>query len=180
MGPECQVAKKRFSVHLYETNSAAHMALRSVHACSLTVCGCVTAAESSPCSHLPWHAHHQRFMICLNNPSPCFKVCYMNGTAPRRASKCLLSPYHLRRQWVLQQGNAWLYNMPPCSGSRAEIYPGQSRFTSAQGLASCSCRLLWTTRVFPRKPMRVSWDQRHKTAQRLRLKMQKITKLRVE
>lgn len=122
----------------------------------------------------------KRFMIRLNNPSPCFKVSYTNGTAPRRASECLLSPYHLRRQCLLQQGNAWLYNMPPCSGSRAEIDPGESRFTSAQGLASCSCGLLWTTRVFPRKPMRVSWDQKHKTAQRPRLKMQKITKLRVE
>lgn len=121
-----------------------------------TVCGQVwySSTKSSPCSHLPGHVHKQEIYDSLN-PSLRFKVSYTSGIAPRTASECLLLPHHLRSDCLLQQGRAWLYSMPPCTGGRAEMNPGQSRFTPAQVLALCSCRILQTTGVFPRKPIPV-------------------------
>lgn len=116
---------------------------------------CYSSTESSPCSHLPWHTKTTRFMICLNNSSPQSKVSYTNGIPPRRARECLLLSQCLRREELLQQGHAWLYNMLPCRGSRTKVYQGPSRLTSAQALASCSCRLLPIPGIFPRKSILV-------------------------
>lgn len=105
----------------------------------LTVGKYVTAA-ASPQLAVICHSMltTERFMICLNNPSPLFNVSYMNGIAPRRASECLMSPHHHRRQQLLQQGHAWLRSVPARTGSGAEIYSGQSRFTLAHVAADCS------------------------------------------
>lgn len=128
-------------------NSASHMALHSIHACSWNWLWVWMLRQ-----HQAWHAH-KRF-ICLNNPSPQLKVSYKNGIAPR-ASGCLLSPRHHRREQLLQWGDGWLCNVLPCTGNTAGIHPGQSRFTAAQVLPSRSCRLLRATAVFPRKPILV-------------------------
>lgn len=74
--------------------------------------------------------------------------------------------------------------MPPCTESRAEIYPGQGTFTTTQVFASYSCRLFQTLGFPQENPFlclhTVLWDLRHKTAKGPRLKMQETTNLRVE
>lgn len=159
MEPESQADKKRkvFCSSLWNKfSSSCVFMFCTCLLMILTVCGYVTAALSLH-SAVICHSILKTtiFMLCLNNPSPQSKVSYTNGIAPRRASECLLLPHSLRREQLLQQGHAWLYNMLPCTGNRAEIYWGQSRFTSAQALASCSCRLLLITGIFPRKPIPV-------------------------
>lgn len=159
MEPEGQVANKRkvsCSSLRNKFSSSCGFMFSTYLLMILTVCGYVTAALSlHPAVICHGILKTTRFMICLNNSSPQSKVSYTNGIPPRRARECLLLSQCLRREELLQQGHAWLYNMLPCRGSRTKVYQGPSRLTSAQALASCSCRLLPIPGIFPRKSILV-------------------------
>lgn len=67
------------------------MALRAARLLvPLAARGSITAASSPSTTGIcPSMLTSKRFRICLNNPSPRFKVSYVNGTAPReQANAC--------------------------------------------------------------------------------------------
>lgn len=144
------------------------------HDCMWT---CYSCTEFSPRSHLSQHAHSQEIYDSL-------KQSHSWRSVPRMA---LLHEQRVNgfcHHTLLQQGHVWVHNMPPCTVSRAEIYPRQGTFTPTQGLATQSCRLLQTLGFSQESPFlclhTVTWNLRHKPAKGPRLKMQKTTKLRIE
>lgn len=136
-----------------------------------------SSTEFLPCSHLSQHFHSQEIYDPCKQSHSWRPVAWM----ALLHVQCVNGFCH---HTMLQQGHAWVHNMPPCTVSRAELYPWQGTFTPTQVLASHSCRLLQTLEFSQESPLlclhAVLWDLGYNTAKRPRLKTQKTTKLRVE